>query len=114
MSEPEVTYQVMWTPDAEQMLDEIITYIANDSVKAARDSLQLIKKRAGSLSFSPMRGRYVPELLELGIRTYREIIVKPWRIIYKVGSADIYILLVIDSRRDVASYLSMELTKGRF
>ena len=113
MSESEVTYQVEWTSDAEQMLDEIITYIANDSGKAARDSLERIKKRAGSLDLSPMRGRYVPELLELGIRTYREIIVKPWRIIYKLGSTNVYILLIIDSRRDVASYLSLELTKGR-
>ena len=36
------------------------------------------------LSENPQRGRYPKELLDIGIREYREVFFKPYRIIYRV------------------------------
>ena len=43
-----------------------------------------IEKAFQSLSEHPQRGNYPKELLDLGIREYREIFFKPYRIIYRV------------------------------
>ena len=37
-----------------------------------------------SLSQHPHRGNYPDELLEVGIREYREVFFKPYRVIYRV------------------------------
>jgi plasmid stabilization system protein ParE len=103
------SYRIVWTDNAEAMLDEIIAFIAEDSPKSACKVLGRIKSRIEKLDQSPQGGRYVPELLEFGLRTYREVIVKPWRIIYRVGKRTIFILIVIDSRRNVSEYLMREL-----
>jgi plasmid stabilization system protein ParE len=103
--------RVVWADNAEAMLDEIITFIAEDSPKNARAALGRIKARTDRLSQSPQGGRYVPELLEFGIRTYREVIVKPWRVIYRYRADEklVLILIIIDGRRNVSEYLMREL-----
>jgi plasmid stabilization system protein ParE len=95
------------------MLDEISTFIAEDSPKNARAVFNRIRTRVDGLGQSPQGGRYVPELLEFGIRTYREIIVKPWRVIYRAGGDTVHILIVIDGRRNVNDYLLRELYRGK-
>ena len=49
----------------------------------------------------PERHRIVPELERYGYLLYREIIVEYWRIIYKIENNFVYIMLVIDSRRNL-------------
>ncbi len=51
-----------------------------------------------SSNFFPLKGRVVPELQKEGITLYREIIVSPWRIMYKVGNDTVYIMVILDSR----------------
>lgn len=53
----------------------------------------------------PDRGRIVPELHDQGINIYREISVPPWRIIYRISDSTVYVLSVIDSRRNVEDIL---------
>ncbi|MBU1570609.1 MAG: plasmid stabilization protein, partial [Proteobacteria bacterium] len=53
----------------------------------------------------PERGRVVPELQDQGIFQYRELIVKPWRSIYRIAEREIYVLSVIDSRKNVEDIL---------
>ncbi|MFO7818230.1 MAG: type II toxin-antitoxin system RelE/ParE family toxin [Thermodesulfobacteriota bacterium] len=64
-----------------------------------------IDKILSSLSEFPKRGAYPKELLMLGIREYREIFFKPYRIIYRVVDENVYILLIADGRRDMQSLL---------
>ena len=52
-----------------------------------------------------MQGRVVPELLSQGISLYREIVITPWRVIYKIERDRVYIVSVIDSRRNVEDVL---------
>lgn len=42
------------------------------------------------LSDSPERGAYPIELLALGIREYREIFFKPYRIIYRIAEMSVF------------------------
>ena len=106
-------YRIEWTEHAESMLDEIISYIAVDNSQNALKVLDRIQSQVKKLDTSPTIGRYVPELLEFGIRTYREIIIKPWRVIYRISNRTVLVMIVIDSRRNVGDYLIRELNRGK-
>ena len=91
-------------------LDELYDYIAlNDAPGKADYVLEQIEKAFSSLSESPERGAHPKELLALGIREYREILFKPYRIIYRVLDEHVTILLIIDGRRDMESLLQRRL-----
>jgi len=99
------SYEVLWASVAENDLLGIIIYIAEDSSGNALKILSKIKTRTSKLEHSPMRGRVVPELLCQGISLYREILVAPWRVIYKIEGNKVFIVSVIDSRRNVEDIL---------
>jgi plasmid stabilization system protein ParE len=107
------TYQIIWAEVAERDLREIIEYIALDSPSNALEILIKLKESASSLYFSPERGRVVPELYNEGIQTYRELIVPPWRIIYRISANDVYVLSILDSRRNVEDILLKRLTEAK-
>ena len=56
-------------------------------------------------------GRVVTELQQIGIFKYREIIYKRWRIIFKIENQKVYILLVVDSSRNLEDILFQRLVK---
>jgi len=56
-------YKVKWTSNAKEDLLNIIDYVKDDSVSAARKVYEQIKEKAQSSNFLPLRGRVVPELL---------------------------------------------------
>ena len=60
-----------------------------------------IEQAVKNLDLSPKRGRIVPELERYGYILYREIIVDYWRIMYKIENDIVYIMVVIDGRRNV-------------
>jgi addiction module RelE/StbE family toxin len=109
MAESTKTYTVNITQNAEDDLDEIILYIAQDNPQTALKILDKLQKRILSLKNFPERGRWVPELLDKNIKDYRELIESPWRIIYRIDDNDIYILMVIDGRRNVGDILMKKL-----
>src|SRR6185312_15514315 len=51
------------------------------------------------------RGRLVPELRARGITSYRELVVPPYRIIYRVEAREVWVVGVFDHRRDLDSLL---------
>ena len=104
-------YKVYWANVAEEDLKSIILYIAEDSPTNARKIFEKIKERASSLNHLPERGRTVPELQDQGISLYRELIIAPWRIIYRISGKKVYILSVLDSRQNVEDILLKRLTK---
>lgn len=71
--------------------------------------LSRIETALDDLSDSPERGAYPKELLALGIREYREIFFKPYRIIYRIVENNFYILLIVDGRRDMQALLKRRL-----
>ena len=98
-------FRVEWTRAASTDLINIIEYNSEDSTDAAIKIFEEIRSRCETLSQSPKRGRVVPELKEYGISSYHEIIVKPWRIIYRISDNKIYVLAVVDSRRNIEDIL---------
>ena len=71
-----------------------------------------IEETLGRLSDCTERGNYPRELLDVGIREYREISFKPYRIIYRVMEEDIYVLLIADGRRDMQTLLQRRLLQA--
>ncbi|MFQ5686592.1 MAG: type II toxin-antitoxin system prevent-host-death family antitoxin [Candidatus Scalindua sp.] len=63
------------------------------------------RKKSSALYRLPERGRIVPELKEYNILQYREIIIDPWRVIYKVAGKKVFVMAVVDSRRNVEDIL---------
>lgn len=98
-------YGVLWTKTAEQDLGNIIDYIARDGLDRALDILHSIRATASGLSTMPDRGRIVPELEVHGISTYRELVISPWRLIYRTEGKSVIILSVIDGRRNLEDIL---------
>lgn len=107
------TYKINWANVAENDLIEIIEYISIDSPANALKILQKIKKMASSLYSLPERGRVVPELQDQGILIYREIVIPPWRIIYRISDNDVYVLTVLDARRNVEDILLKRLAYNK-
>ena len=105
------THHVVWADVARKDLKQIIDHIAQDSPDDALHILHKIRQRAAELHAMPDQGRIVPELKEQGIQTYREIIVAPWRIVYRVSDTTVFVLSVIDSRRNVEDILLDRLIK---
>jgi len=101
---------VLLTEDAAEDLRELYTYITrHDSLAKADYVLEQIEKKFVSLSELPERGVCPQELQSLGIRDYREIFFKPYRIIYRVYDKSIYVYLIVDGRRDMQTLLQRRL-----
>jgi toxin ParE1/3/4 len=98
-------YEVIWASVAQNDLARIIEYIANDSPANALKVLNKSKEKAANLHHSPKRGQIIPELLEQGIYLYRELIVVPWRLIYRAQEDKVYVLAVLDSRQNIEDIL---------
>ena len=99
------TYEIIWASIAENDLREIIEYIARESPDNALKILKKIKNKASSLYTFPERGRILPELKDQGILLYRELIIPPWRIIYRISERKVYVLSVLDARQNVEDIL---------
>jgi toxin ParE1/3/4 len=103
-------YEVLLTRDAERDLEELFGYIAeHDSPAAAQHVLDGIEKSLASLGSLPERGSVPKELLALGIREYRQVFFKPYRLIYRSIESRVYIYLIVDGRRDMQTLLARRL-----
>lgn len=104
------SFEVIWTKSAEFDLELIIEYIIKmDSVDIAKALFFEIKKECNDLYYFPQRKKIVPELQQIGILKYRELIHKRWRIIYKIEHSKVYILLIADSSRNLEDILFQRL-----
>jgi addiction module RelE/StbE family toxin len=101
----EKLFEVLWTQTAQQDLQRLIKYIEVDSSTNARNIYFALKQKAEKLSRMPLQGRIVPEFRYYNIIIYRELIYSPWRMIYKVEGSKVWILAVIDGRRNVEDVL---------
>ena len=105
-------YGVDWADCAAWDLRDIASWIAVDSPARARAVLRRLDKKAGTLRTAPLRGRVVPELRQFGIYSLRELVVRPYRIVYRVADRRVLVLGVFDGRRDLRDVLLERLTRG--
>ena len=104
-------FKVIWTKNAEYDLESIVEHIKIDSIDIAKNIFYEIKKECDNLYYYPRRKRIVPELEQIGILKYREIIYKRWRIVFKIDKEKVYILLVADARQNLEDILFRRLIK---
>ena len=103
---------VQLTDDAAYDLEEIFDYLSRqDAPGRAEHVLKRIEQAFHALSAFPERGGHPTELLELGIREYREVFFKPYRIIYRVVGDGVYVLVIADGRRDMRALLQRRLLR---
>ena len=104
-----MNYTVIWTKHAEYDLESIIEYLKIESVPLAKEIYFSIKNECDQLYTMPKRKRIVPELQQLGLIQYREVLYKRWRIIFKLEASLVSILIVADSSRNLEDILFQRL-----
>ena len=105
-----MSFTVLLTADAARDLEDIYQYVAiHDAPGKADQLLTNIEKIFSRLSEYPERGVYPRELSVLGIRDYREIFFKPYRVIYQVAGDIVHVFLIADGRRDMQTLLQQRL-----
>lgn len=106
------TYRVRIVQEAEKDLAEIIEYVAkHDSIERADYVLEKLLGVCQRLEQHPERGHYLPELKSVGMKSYREIHFRPYRVIYEIIGRDVYIHLIVDGRRSLQALLERRLLR---
>jgi plasmid stabilization system protein ParE len=91
--------RVVWTDPEIADLRNIIDYIARDSPRYAIQVGERIYEAAGNLELGPQAGWKVPEF---DVDHFREVLMRPYRIIYEIRGDACYIVAVIHASRDLA------------
>ena len=106
-------YVVRVTENAEDDIEGIGEYIAEaDSPSRAAYVVAGIREVVEGLADLPRRGSHVRELEQAGRPGFREVLFKPYRIIYRVTDDAVQVLLVADGRRDMRRLLLRRLLRA--
>lgn len=89
--------QVIWAPAALADVDGIAEYIARDSTGRAALFVTRMVEATERLAEFPESGRVVPEI---GHPACREIIVGPYRVMYRLLKGDVWITGLVHGARD--------------
>lgn len=105
-----MSFAVLLTEDAVRDLDDLYAFIAaQDGIERANGVLDRIHEKLSSLRDFPERGEYPPELVALGIKQFRQLHHKPWRMVYQVSADTVTVLLIADGRQDMQTRLQRRL-----
>ncbi len=88
--------RVLWTPDAKARLREIEAYIGKDSPTAARDTAVRLIRRSLELEQPPLLGKRLARYAPADVR---ELLERPYRLIYRVLAERIEIITVLHYRQ---------------
>ena len=98
-------YAVEFAAVAERDLQAIVEFITPADPVGALRILEQTESRCAALKQMPERGRVVLELAAFGVHTYRELILAPWRVVYRVSGTTVSILAIVDGRRNLEDIL---------
>jgi toxin ParE1/3/4 len=108
MAEPR--FKVRLTQGAEADLEGLNDYLAaHRGADAAESLLTSLLAKAETLERFPDCGGVPKELDRLGIRTFRQLLHPPYRIVYRVVDRKVFVLLIADGRRDMQALLERRL-----
>jgi len=94
--------QIIWTEPALDNLNDIAEYIAVSNIYAAKQLVDNVFNKVQILEQFPESGR-VPE--EIETLNYREVVVNPCRVFYKIEGDSVYILHVLRQERDLRKFI---------
>jgi len=92
-------------------LQDIIGFVGEKNPGLAHSTFDRIKRRVEALVRFPRRGRVVPELKAIGLDIYRELVVFPYRLLFRIKGKEVLVLGVFDGRRDMEEVLFERLTR---
>jgi toxin ParE1/3/4 len=99
-------YGIEWAPAAQNDLDELLEYMAaRDCVDAALHVYEKLMEKIDPLVSHPERCRIPPELKRIGVSEYRELIVSPYSVFFRLRGKRLGIVTVLDRRRDLEELL---------
>ena len=105
-------WRVVLTEDARRDLESIYDHYAETaSLHQAERIAERLVELAAALAQAPERGTHPRALVELGITEFRQIVAKPWLIVYGVESREVVVYLIADGRRDMRSLLAERLLR---
>lgn len=90
--------QVAWTDGAVLGLDSSISFVAQESIDNALRLLERVLGAADSLEILAERSSVVPEYDDPNVR---QLLVDPFRLLFRVDEADVFILGVLHQRQDL-------------
>lgn len=94
--------EIVWTEPALLDLEEIAEYIALDKYTAAQKLVEKVFSTVERLELFPKSGRIPPELEN---SRYRELIIEPCRVFYRIEDDYVYILYVMRGERELRNYI---------
>jgi toxin ParE1/3/4 len=103
-------FEVRLTRGAEEDLESLHAYLAQHRSSEDADALlETLLAKAETLERFPDRGVVPKELDRLGMRSFRQLIQTPYRIVYRVIGPEVVVLLIADGRRDMQTLLEHRL-----
>jgi toxin ParE1/3/4 len=103
-------FDVRLTRGAEIDLGALYGYVTdNRSAEQADVLLDRLLAAIETLETFPLRGSVPKELDALGIREFGQILVEPYRLIYRLGGKIVFVMVIADGRRDMQALLERRL-----
>ena len=93
--------EIIWTDPAWDDVENAADYIAQDSTFYAAAFVQEIKEAAASLANFAERGQIVPEF---GDESIRELLVRSFRLVYKVAEKQVLILTLVHGAQRIRRF----------
>jgi toxin ParE1/3/4 len=90
--------RLIWTEPAITDLEVIAEYIALDNPDAANALVRKVFEVVDRLKLFPKSGKVPAEIRHL---PYRQVIVPPCRIFYRVSDSDIYVVFVMRGEQEL-------------
>jgi plasmid stabilization system protein ParE len=104
--------KVVFLAGAEEDLKDLRRHVVRSFGKQAwQETPERIKDSVRAIQDLPLGGPIPDELLDLGLRQYRQVVSSMNRIIYEITEEVIYIHIVCDTRRDMRTLLSRRLLR---
>jgi plasmid stabilization system protein ParE len=100
--------KIEWTPDGVDSLNEILEYYKDKAGENTANAIyDKIIKQIELLEIEKIKTKQAQELKDIGIFDVYELVIRPWKIYYKINSRNkrTYILFVLDGRRNLEEIL---------
>ncbi len=97
-------YSAEYMPSADSDVDEIIDYLAERNVSAAKDFLDRLDERVEQLCDFP-ESAPVAKDRQVAQKGYRVLVIEGYLLFYLFKNEVIYIMRVIDGRRNYSEFI---------
>jgi toxin ParE1/3/4 len=104
-------FEVLWVEAAIRDLEQIVDYIAEEAPLAAQRLFDEVVEKSQALESLPRCGRVVPELARFEITTYQELILRPYRLMYRIDGKRVSVVGFFEGRRNLEDVILARLNR---